>query len=288
MAKGKVRARRARASCLVRAVLDAREMIRQGASARKAHAQAAASHGLTPEVVAGADFMPARTQLMCRGVRHTLVVTPNGQIACLNHERGEWPRQSRFAEIGGEPCACLEAIRQFGEVVDGRGDTSCLPKGLRPAATSIRDGRRRKERESDDQSWSTMPWTQRPESLMRMLDRVLHRRLGLPQHVHAVVTFRGMHRRPIPGSVYSFQIVSGPDTLLDTLIPADWEEKVRRTGLAVLDGAVVVDYEFNDEHRTKGHLRLCRPNVLPYGNIRFDMEHAGVQRGDDGRLRLSQ
>lgn len=256
------------ANVLAAAVQDAREMSRCGRPFRKAYAEAAARHGLATEALVAACLMPAKVQLRCNGRLHALLVTPKGQIACLHHTKAEAVRLLRFAEIGGDLCPCLRAVKLFREATSGSQCRSRLPMALRPSAALIQEGRRKKALEAPAQAVSNRPWTQRPEGLKRMIDRVLHDRLGLPRHVRAVVTLP--ERRGEEG-VYDLRVVSGAETLMAGRLRADWEETVRRRGIAAATGGLVVECG-RIPAVPSGHVLLWRPTVMPDGAVRFRSE----------------
>jgi hypothetical protein len=202
-----------------------------------------------------------RIKVRCDGKQHTITVSPKGHLVHCNHDALQRRRERNLMEIGSSPIfRCTEAIRRFHAIVN-EGDTglAALPRSMRPTASRLRESRQEAlATRLLEAAARCRPWWQRPEGLQRLLNHVLHRRLGVPEHVHAVVT-----------SDFGFDevaLMSGGKTLFQGDIDRDWMASVYKTGWAVVGDALTLQlFPWGSEHTAS----QCRPVRWPDGSIAF-------------------
>jgi hypothetical protein len=186
----------------------------------------------------GADVMPQETKVRCNGKPHTITVSAKGHLVRCHHSPEDWQRERNFVRLGGDPYRCTEVVRLFRQGMRNGGFAPReLPKGLQRAVSRLRQ-RRIEARQAGSRRGAEMlsqrTWRERPEGVQWLLDRVLHRRLGVPEHVHSVVSWRPHSDH------YTVVLMSGERMLFEDWVAWDWATEIYRTGLAVLDDCLTL------------------------------------------------
>jgi hypothetical protein len=186
----------------------------------------------------GAGVMPPETKVRCNGKLHTITVSAKGHLVCRDHSPKDLRRRRNYGRLGGDPYRCTEVVCLFRQGMRNGGFAPReLPKGLQRAVSCLRQ--RRIEARQDGsrpaaETLSQRTWWERPEGVQRLLDRVLHRRLGVPEHVHSVVSWRPHSDH------YKVVLMSGERMLFEDWVAWDWATEIYRPGLAVLDGGLTL------------------------------------------------
>jgi hypothetical protein len=230
----------------------------------------------------GSAFMPERFRVRCRGKLHILEVTPDGQLARLDHDPMEQrdpdyrERQAAVRALGGPSFRCDDVVeawarccREFSPEAYRR-----LPRELQRALRGLQELRRQRNRvRESDEHVARYRHREAPWFLTGVLTRLLHGILGVPADVTAEVV------RTPPGYDFVVRLRQGGRLLLDDRLQRDWFARYYARGLAVLDGGLTLHdagIRYGRDANVPDAVVQCRPVVAASG-VGFALERVGVR-----------
>jgi hypothetical protein len=204
-------------------------------------------------------------------------------------------RYTKFVDLGGDnPCPCHQIFEAFNRAFHSRKpELEELPEALHDFIVARLNHRQTEWGLSPidvHERWMALQnlcWWRRPDGLERLLNHVLHRKLGVPEDVRCHVTW------DLLSPAYRFELTSEEKLLVDVDMDPDWVRNVYQRGIAVFQGNLVLGFwemlgtVFNDPSEFTS-VRLVCFSPGPDGTADFDVKHSVVAAGLEQQLQACQ